>query len=101
MIQILPIGTPVWVAQAARPDGTRRALCGDGVVSTNVPCDVCLAQQSGPSREMTPAAYAIAAVACEEPVGFVAMVRGLPVTVTPDDNTVIAVPITSDERSAA
>lgn len=101
MIQILPIGTPVWVAQAARPDGTRRALAGDGVVSGRVPCDVCLAHQSVPGEAMTPAAYALAAAICREPVGYVAMVRGLPVTVTADDDTVLVVPITSDERSAA
>ncbi len=101
MTLILPIGTPVWVAQAARPDGVRRALKGDGMVTGRVPCDVCLAQQAVPGRAMTPAAYGIAAAMCREPVGYVARVRGLPVTVTPDDPTVIAVPITSDERSAA
>ncbi|MFF7411592.1 hypothetical protein [Streptomyces lydicus] len=100
MIQILPIGTPVWVAQAACPDGTRRALCGDGVVTALVCCVDCHNEHVG-GRHITPADYRVVAAACRRPSGYVATVRGIPVTVTADDDSVLAVPITSDERSAA
>ncbi len=100
MIQILPIGTPVWVAQAARPDGMRRALCGDGVVTALVCCTACHDRWLA-GRHVTPALYRRIVASCRQPAGFVATVRGLPVTVTAGDDTVLAVPIASGERSAA
>ncbi|KIZ16887.1 hypothetical protein [Streptomyces natalensis] len=101
-MSVLPIGTPLWVAQAARPDGTRRALAGDGTVVSHVPCDACWQRYAAADlRRMSPAAYAAVAAACDRPAGFVATVHGWPVTVTASDDTVLAVPITSDERSAA
>ncbi|SHL73831.1 hypothetical protein [Streptomyces yunnanensis] len=101
MIQILPIGTPVWVAQAADPSTGRRALAGDGVVTGHVPCSACWQRYTGSIRRMSRAAYAAVAAACDRPAGFVVTVHRRPVTVTADDPTVIAVPITSDERSTA
>lgn len=101
MIQILPIGTPVWVAQAARPDGTRRALADDGVVTGRVPCTDCWRRCVDDGGQVSVVGYRAAAAACREPAGYVVSVRGFPVTVIDGDPTVIAVPITTDERSAA
>ncbi|GGX49232.1 hypothetical protein [Streptomyces noursei] len=98
---ILPIGTLVWVAQAADPSRRRRAMAGDGVVTSHVPCSACWQQYASSIRRMSRAAYAAVAAACDKPAGFVATVHHRPVTVMPDDPTVLAVPITSDERSAA
>lgn len=101
MIQILPIGTPVWVAQAAAPVKRRRALAGDGIVVSHVPCSACWQRHVGSGRHITRRDYSAVQVGCDRPIGFVATVRGLPVTVLAGDDTVLAVPIATDERSAA
>lgn len=100
-MSVLPIGTPVWVAQAADPQRRRRALYGDGVIVSHVPCSACWQRYVGSGRHITRGDYSAVQTGCREPAGFVVMVRGLPVTVTPDDDAVLVVPITSDERSAA
>ena len=100
-MSVLPIGTPVWVAQAAAPAKRRRALAGDGVVVSHVPCSACWQRHVGSGRHITRGDYTAVQTGCDRPVGMVATVRGLPVTVLCDDDSVIAVPVTSDERSAA
>jgi hypothetical protein len=103
MIQILPIGTRVWVAQGEqRKWGKGRPhVVGEGVVTGHLPCHVCWQQYVDGGGLVTAAGYRAAADVCQEPAGYVASVKGLPLVVTPDDPTVLAVPITSDERSAA
>ena len=101
MIQILPIGTPVWVAQAATASRPHRALAGDGVVVSHVPCGACWQRYVGSGQHITRSSYTAVQVGCDRPIGMVATVRGLPVTVTSGDSTVIAIPITSTDRSAA
>ncbi|MEV7466187.1 hypothetical protein AB0O20_06680 [Streptomyces kronopolitis] len=100
-MSILPINTPVWVAQAADPQRRRRALAGDGVVVSHVPCSACWQRHVGGGRHITRRDYTAVQAGCREPIGFVATVRGLPVTVLDGDDTVLAVPIVADERSAA
>lgn len=103
MIPILPIGTRVWVAQGEqRKWGRGRPhVVGDGVVTGHLPCHACWQRHVAGGGRVSAAGYRAAADACQEPVGYVASVKGLPLIVAPGDDTVLAVPITSDERSAA
>ncbi|WP_329330801.1 hypothetical protein OIU81_03155 [Streptomyces sp. NBC_01454] len=103
MTQILPIGTPVWVAQGEQPKWGRGRphVVGEGVVIGHLPCDTCWQRYLDGGGRVTADGYRAAAADCREPAGYVASVKGLPLVVTPDDPTVLAVPITSDERSAA
>ncbi|GES27852.1 hypothetical protein AB0G60_02980 [Streptomyces angustmyceticus] len=103
MIQILPIGTLVWVAQGEqRKLGRGRPhVVGDGVVTAHLPCSACWQRHVDDGGHVSAAGYRAAADACEEPAGYVASVKGLPLIVAPGDETVLAVPITSTDRSAA
>lgn len=100
-MNVLPIGTRVWVAQAACPAIGRRDVSGDGIVTGHVPCSPCWQRYVGSGRHVTRAGYRAAAESCTEPSGFVVSLGRLPIAVTDGDPTVIAVPITSEERSAA
>lgn len=98
---ILPIGTPVWVAQGEQREQGRPHIVGEGTVTGHLPCNTCWQKYLDDGGRVTAASYRAAADACQEPSGYVASVKGLPLIVAPGDNTALAVPITSDERSAA
>ncbi|MEU3990164.1 hypothetical protein AB0F24_17605 [Streptomyces platensis] len=102
MIQILPIGTPVWVADPADPGTGRRDRSGDGIVVSHMPCTACWARYAAKHRfvTVTPDTYRKAAADCRRPAGMYVAGLGRPIAITPD-SPAIAVPITSDERSAA
>lgn len=100
-MNVLPIGTPVWVAQAADPDAGRRAVTGDGTVTSHLPCGVCWQWFVSRHRRPTPATAKAAAAQCTNPAGFVVTAGRRPIAITDGDPTVIVVPITSDEWSAA
>lgn len=102
MIQILPIGTPVWVADPADPGAGRRERSGDGIVVSHVPCGPCWDRYADRHRfvTVTPESYRRAAAECRRPAGMYVAGPGRPIAITPE-GPAIAVPITSDERSAA
>ena len=102
MIQILPIGTPVWVALPAAPGAGRSCRYGDGVVVSHVPCGACWNRYAAAHRfvTVTPESYRQAAADCRRPAGMYVAGLGRPIAITPD-SPAIAVPTTTEERSAA
>lgn len=102
MIQILPIGTPVWVAEPADPATGRRYRSGDGIVVSHLPCRACWDRYAERHQfvTVTPDTYRQASAACQTPAGMYVAGLGQPIAITPD-GPAIAVPITSEERSAA
>lgn len=98
---ILPVGTRVWIARAALPAIGVPNMAGDGTVTSLLPCTVCHEAYMRDGRLVTRNGYQAVAASCTEPVGFVVTLGRCPIAVTPGDPTVLVVPVTDSERSAA
>lgn len=100
-MNLLPIGTRVWAAQAACPAIDRPNIAGDGVVDAHIPCSPCWQRHVGNGCHVDRNTYRAVGERCSEPVGYVVTLGHRPIVVMPDDDTVLVVPIADTERSAA